>query len=162
MESWGKFRNTIYSVSTLGNVRNDRTGKILNPYPNSGGRMLVDLRITLGKCFQVHRMVCEVFMGLPTDKKEVNHKDGDTRNNNLENLEYVTASENMKHAFENGLRYKKEIPKFKETRDQIFQLKVMGLNQYEIADKLKINQSHVSRTLNNKTYKSIYKLGALS
>jgi NUMOD4 motif./HNH endonuclease. len=44
----------------------------------------------------VHRLIAETFLG--NSKLDINHKDGNKSNNNIENLEYVTKSENIKHA----------------------------------------------------------------
>lgn len=51
----------------------------------------------------VHRVVAMAYLPNPEGKKCVNHKDGDKLNNALSNLEWVTHSENMKHAFKTGL-----------------------------------------------------------
>lgn len=51
----------------------------------------------------VHRLVMEAFFGLNADRKEVNHIDGDKSNNTLSNLEWVTHSENHRHAAGAGL-----------------------------------------------------------
>jgi hypothetical protein len=56
-----------------------------------------------GKTQYVHRLVLLTFGGPPTSGQEVNHKDGDKRNNAIDNLEWVTRSENMQHAVANGL-----------------------------------------------------------
>lgn len=56
------------------------------------------------KRLYLHRLVAETFIPNPEGKAEVNHKDGNKLNNNLENLEWVTRGENLQHAYDTGLR----------------------------------------------------------
>jgi hypothetical protein len=52
--------------------------------------------------YQVHRLIMAGFVGL--DPRLVNHKDGNKKNNRIENLEYATDLENIEHAIKTGLR----------------------------------------------------------
>ena len=55
---------------------------------------------------RIHRLVTEAFLDRPNSESwQVNHINGDKRDNRLVNLEYVTPSENMRHAYANGLNH---------------------------------------------------------
>lgn len=56
------------------------------------------------RTLKVHRMVAQAYLPNPECKPQVNHKDGNKANNHLSNLEWVTASENIRHAKDNGLQ----------------------------------------------------------
>lgn len=63
------------------------------------------------KRFRVHRLVAEAFLEKADNKKNiVNHKNGVRDDNRIENLEWVTQSENVKHAIDTGLRGKRTRP----------------------------------------------------
>ena len=97
-----------YSVSNLGRVRNDITGKIRKPtkcggYNGNGGVYLcVGLSGSLNgqKLFTIHRLVATAFIPNPDQKTDVNHIDGDKFNNVVSNLEWVSHKQNMDHARE--------------------------------------------------------------
>ena len=93
-----------YEVSTLGNVRNIGSGRVLRPIKTKNGYLQVNL-CKDGKHFMryVHRLIASVFIPNPDNKPCVNHIDGDKHNNRVENLEWCSHSENMKHAFKTGL-----------------------------------------------------------
>lgn len=67
---------------------------------NGGGYMSVDLRFN-GKptTFLHHRIVAKCFIPNPKNLSDVNHKDGDRSNNHKDNLEWVSRSDNQKHAY---------------------------------------------------------------
>lgn len=103
-----------YEVSNLGNVRsfvsncNGRNikpivGKILKQYDRKGYNKVMLSKDNKVKDLAVHRIVVESFISTIPKGMQVNHIDGNKRNNRLENLEIVTQSENMKHAYRTGL-----------------------------------------------------------
>lgn len=67
----------------------------------SAGYYTVNLE---SKTHTVHRLVAETFIDNNLNKKCVNHIDGDKKNNNIKNLEWVSYSENNKHAYDSGLK----------------------------------------------------------
>ena len=99
-----------YSVSNLGRVRNDETGHILSQTIRSktSNYLAVALRTNAfgreQKTANVHALVAEAFLGKPQQGLEINHIDGNKHNNVVDNLEWVTKSENSRHAFDLGLR----------------------------------------------------------
>ena len=94
---------TNYSISSTGVVKNNITGKILSQRIQQGYKH-VTLSLGNGKqkgC-RVHRLVAIAFIDNPDNKPFVNHIDCDRGNNNVENLEWVTPSENSQKAVLEG------------------------------------------------------------
>ena len=89
---------TSYEVSNTGLVRSKKKNIILTPHKHTNGYYRVDLYINKTRCrAYMHRLVAEMFIPNPDNKKEVNHKDGDRANYNIDNLEWCTRSENELH-----------------------------------------------------------------
>lgn len=101
----------VYSVSSLGRVRRDlggtgtcRAGRILSPILYTNGYQVVRLyRDKTSRAFGVHRLVAAAFIGPCPKGHQVNHLDGNKRNNRTDNLEYCTPKQNQQHAAQFGL-----------------------------------------------------------
>ena len=88
-----------YEITTDGEVY--RNGRQLKSWDNGRGYLI--LRIG-EKTKAVHRLVAEVFLRQVEGLTEVNHKDGDKKNNHVSNLEWCSRSQNIQHAYDNELR----------------------------------------------------------
>ena len=105
VEVWKDINNYtgIYKISTLGRVKNNKN-KILSQCKQNAGYMLVHLyKNKKRRAYTVHRLVALAFLENLKEKPQVNHKDGNKLNNNVENLEWMTAIENNVHANNNNL-----------------------------------------------------------
>jgi len=103
----------LYQVSNLGRVKSLKRNhgnsqnlrdRILTLEIAKNGYHRTRLWIRQGvKRFSVHRLVAQAFISNPQQKPQVNHMDGNPRNNQASNLEWVTQSENALHALRTGL-----------------------------------------------------------
>jgi hypothetical protein len=98
-------KDTNYKVDKYGSVFG-LNGKELKPATDKKGYLRVGLTINKKLCTKkVHRLVAIEFIPNPLNKPCVNHIDGNKKNNNVTNLEWVTYKENTEHAIKNNLFY---------------------------------------------------------
>lgn len=101
LEQWKKIIEADnYEISNFGNVRNKTTKQVLKGRITKGGYLQVSIKLNETQKFSnryIHRLVAQHWIKNNENKKEVNHKDGNKENNNVENLEWVTPSENQRH-----------------------------------------------------------------
>lgn len=109
---WRPIKNygNLYKVNNIGEIKNIKTNKILKASKSINGYLSVKLSKN-GKIkqFYIHRLVIYAFKPISTNKTLVNHINGIKSDNRIDNLEWCTSKENSIHAFNTGLRNKKNI-----------------------------------------------------
>jgi len=137
-----------YSISVDGTLVNMSNGKLKKWTKDTNGYMRCTIWVD-GKSYTIsqHRILAEYFIDNPEQKQQVNHKNGIKHDNRIENLEWVTQSENALHSFANGLQ--------KPTRPHM--RKVINMQSGKIYDCISdaakdngINVSYLNLMLNGK------------
>ena len=90
---------TDYDINEKGQIYSHKTNKFLTGYIDNTGYRIVLLTVEgKKKNYLVHRLVAQTFIPNENNLPIVNHKDGNKLNNVVDNLEWVTQSENRIHA----------------------------------------------------------------
>lgn len=97
-----------FQITKQGQIWSKRTNKFLKQTVGKTGYYTISTKIGgrkgVPKCFKVHRLVAQTYIDNPENKPYVNHIDGNKLNNCVSNLEWCTASENVQHAYDIGLK----------------------------------------------------------
>jgi hypothetical protein len=138
---------TTARVSSFGRFIDTR-GTLKTPMADPSGYVTVGVN---GSKYQFHRLVATAF-ALPKDvsKTQVNHKDGDPGNNHVENLEWVTPTENVQHSYRSN-----KCRKSKDVKSKFFRARTKDpLGQWvtyngigDAASKLGLSYSFIQRRL---------------
>lgn len=148
-----------YKVTKRGNVISVNYKNLPNKLKRrklqkqNGGYLMVTFRLKnklVNKT--VHRLVAEAFIPNPDNKPYVNHKDGNKTNNCVENLEWVTASENSVHCITNKLS--KRIKLSKNIAINIRkEYKEGGTSYSKLAIKYDTSKSNISDIVKGRNWK---------
>lgn len=165
MEIWKDIEGFegMYQISNKGRVKSlKRSSELIMANVNT---TFGYLRVKLLKNkkeypFTIHRLVGLAFLPIIEGKTEINHIDGNKKNNNLSNLEWCNRSENMRHADKTGLRIMlkgERNPKAKVTEEivRIIRNKRQGIFQSIIANEFNLKQQTVSKIINRKLWPHI-------
>ena len=171
-ETWKDIKTHLgsYQVSNLGRVKslNHYNGKFKkysniekirqNQVNNKGYYYVLLYNNKKIKSCYIHRLVAETFISNPENKLFINHKDGNKLNNNINNLEWVTKSENELHAHKIGLKNFKKNNLFnnKININQVNEIreKYNSGNYYqkELAKEYNVTRQNISCIVRNKSW----------
>jgi hypothetical protein len=171
MEVWKDIPNYegLYQASTCGRIRTCENKVTSNSRYSTrvwksrimkgrGDNYHTGKRVSLwkngkSKDYLVARLVAMTFLGDPPKDYTVNHKDGNRMNNSIDNLEWLSLGDNVRHAFATGLmsRTQKDIVLKDETSGEVFEFasyaecsRFLGRNHGYVSGRLKKKQNIVT------------------
>lgn len=131
-----------YDITKDGKCINKKNNYIKKTFISNSGYERVSLWLNgKNKKFSIHRLVAIKYLENPFNYNYINHKDGNKLNNNVDNLEWCSASENMKHAYNNNLLKLKTKRIIQFTKD----MKIIKIwdSINEVERELKINHANI-------------------
>jgi hypothetical protein len=171
-EIWKKIKDFDgYFVSNLGKVRGTRQNKdiilknrTLSKSDNNKFylpyQQVVLYENGKQKTKMIHRLVAENFISNPDNKPQVHHIDNDVTNNKVDNLEWVTPSENVNHT----LSYRKETRgidnnKSKLSEEDVLKIRKMygenNITQRELGKLFNVSQTNIKEIVKFRTWKHL-------
>jgi len=148
----------IYQASSYGRIKSIGHGypKIISLSENSAGYHAMQLwKDKSSKRFLAHRVVAITFLPNPKNLPIVNHKNRKKKDNRLENLEWVSVTENASHVYRHSPHLKEKIKvnsRKVEIEDCITGEKKVYNSLTEAATKIKVSRGNLSSLCNNRNY----------
>lgn len=140
-------------------------GKERKPFDNGNGYLFIPVWVYGGGKavqFYLHRLMAETFLGeAEFEDMQVNHKDGDKYNNSIENLEWNTPSQNIKHSVEVGLNYNRRnfgstvFRKSSVMAKAYFYVRSGESNITDTAKKFGMSRTTLSSVMNKRSHKKV-------
>lgn len=149
--------NGLYQVSNMGKIKSLKRNIVMKQFKDNLGYLCINLQTKQHKKkkYRIHRIVAKTFLLNFSNLPQVNHIDGNKLNNHIDNLEWCTASENMQHAWGNGLCHPYWKNKFginNKNSKPVYQINIYNnkiIKKYnsikEAKKELNINNSNISK-----------------
>jgi len=178
MAKWVDIPNAFpYQVTREGRVRREKSpffavhksGKVflnytplkeIKPWDNGRGYKMFGVSVKPRRIKYVHRAVAETFIKNPNNYPEINHKDGNKSNNNVNNLEWSNRSLNMRHAMRTGLFVNRgEAVKNSKLKEyQVRKIKMaleLGIKPSELEKMFSVERGTIGDIKRNRNWKHI-------
>lgn len=144
----------LYSITKDGTIYSHKGGKLkrLKSRTRKGYESILLYKDSKQRIYSVHRLVAQTYIPNPLNKKEVNHKNGIKEDNRVENLEWATPSENVRHAVRMGLikppRNNGSTSKLTEKDVKVIRDIVGLFTQKELCEAYGVSRTTMSRVVN--------------
>lgn len=157
----------FFLISSKGRLFSKRSNRLLKLFKNKRGYYCVATRIG-GRngqtyCFKIHRLVAKAFISNPENLSTVNHINGIKDDNNVGNLEWMSVSDNTRHAFETGLSNTDHLREINLSRRKLkdedvryirdnYKLGSRGYNLRTLSTKFGVSHKTISRIVKGLRY----------
>ena len=149
----------LYQVSNFGRVRSFHNSgmRILSPSKVKGYLCINLFKDNKAKNFKVHRLVAQAFLPNPDNLPQVDHINTDKTDNRVENLQWVTGSENVKLTYQRGrtVIHGENVYNAKLTTEKVAYIRENpdGLTQRQLAKKFNVCQATIGQIQRGETWK---------
>ena len=150
----------LYSITENGDIFSYKSKKFLKPIKQKTGYLTINLyKDKKFKIYSLHRLTAMAFITNTDNKPMVNHKDLNKWNNEINNLEWVTAKENIQHACNNGIRCGSKNGNSKLNENQIKEIrekyKFRKYTYKMLSDEYGVMKHYIGRIINYNVWKTI-------